>query len=54
VRLLEKLDGRRDFRGELTAYEDGAEGKVVVLAANGETFRIPREKIARANLEYTL
>jgi ribosome maturation factor RimP len=54
VRLLEKLEGRRDFRGELTAYEDGAEGKVVVLAANGETFRIPREKIARANLEYTL
>ncbi len=54
VRLLEKLEGRRDFRGELTAYEDGAEGKVVVLVANGETFRIPREKIARANLEYTL
>ncbi len=54
VRLLEKLEGRRDFRGELTAYEDDAEGKVVVLVANGETFRIPREKIARANLEYTL
>jgi len=53
VRLLEKMDGRRDLKGELTAYEEDADGKVVVMTVNGEILRIPRAKIARANLEYT-
>ena len=53
VRLLEKMDGRRDIKGELTAYEEDADGKVVVMTVNGEILRIPRAKIARANLEYT-
>jgi ribosome maturation factor RimP len=53
VRLLEKLEGRRDFRGELVSYEDGEAGKVVVISVEGKAFRIPREKIAKANLEYT-
>jgi ribosome maturation factor RimP len=53
VRLREKLEGRRDFRGELVSWEDGEAGKVVVLSVEGKAFRIPREKIAKANLEYT-
>lgn len=53
VRLLEKMDGRRDIKGELTAYEEGVDGKVVVMRVNSEILRIPRAKIARANLEYT-
>jgi ribosome maturation factor RimP len=53
LRLAEKLEGRRDFRGELVAYEDGVSGREAVLSVEGRTLRIPREKIARANLEYT-
>lgn len=52
VRLKEKLEGRRDFRGELVAYESGEAGMVVVMSVDNKTFRIPREKIAKANLEY--
>jgi ribosome maturation factor RimP len=52
VRLGEKLEGRRDFRGQLLSYEDGETGKVIVISVDGQTFRIPREKVARANLEY--
>lgn len=54
VRLLEKLEGRRDLRGELVAYEDSNAGKVIVMSVDGQTFRIPRVKVVRANLEYTL
>jgi len=53
LRLAEKLEGRRDFRGELVAYEEGASGREAVLSVDGRTLRIPREKIVRANLEYT-
>ncbi|MHB8827974.1 MAG: ribosome maturation factor RimP [Syntrophales bacterium] len=54
VRLLEKLEGRRDLRGELIAYEDSDAGKVIVMSVDGQALRIPRGKVARANLEYTL
>ncbi|MCK9362933.1 MAG: ribosome maturation factor RimP [Syntrophales bacterium] len=55
VRLLEKLEGRRDLRGELVSYEDSdVAGKVIVMSVDGQTLRIPREKVVRANLEYTL
>ena len=53
VRLGEKLEGRRDFRGKLLSYEESPAGKVIVMAVDGQTFRIPREKVARTNLEYT-
>jgi ribosome maturation factor RimP len=54
IRLAEKVEGRRDFRGELVAYEDGDAGKIIVIVVDGKTFRIPREKVFKANLEYTL
>ncbi len=51
VRLNEKLEGRRDFRGELVAYENSDAGKVIVMLVDSKTFRIPREKVVKANLE---
>ncbi len=54
LRLAEKLEGRRDFRGELVAYEESPSGREAVLSVDGRVLRIPRENIVRANLEYTL
>ena len=51
VRLSEKLEGRLDFRGELVGYEISDEGRIIVMLLDGETFRIPREKVVKANLE---
>ena len=54
VRLEGKIEGRHHVRGELVDYEDGEDGKILVLKADGTVFRIPREAVAKANLEYEL
>lgn len=54
LRLVEKIEGRRDCRGELVGYEDSDDGKVLVVKVEGKTFRIPRKTVAKANLEYEL
>jgi ribosome maturation factor RimP len=54
VRLEGKIDGRRHLRGELVDYEDGDDGKILVVKAEGRLFRIPRGTVAKANLEYEL
>ncbi|MDP2839701.1 MAG: ribosome maturation factor RimP, partial [Syntrophales bacterium] len=54
LRLTEKIEGRRDFRGELVEYEDSDDGKLLVVKVEGKTFRIPRKTVVKANLEYKL
>jgi ribosome maturation factor RimP len=54
LRLAEKIEGRRDFRGELAGYEDSDDGKLLVVKVEGKTFRIPRKTVFKANLEYEL
>jgi ribosome maturation factor RimP len=54
LRLEEKIDGRRHFRGELTDYEEGDGGKVLIMRSAGKTYRIPREAVLKANLVYEL
>ena len=54
LRLEGKIEGRRHFRGELLDYEVGDGGKILVVKADGKTIRIPREMVAKANLEYEL
>ena len=54
LRLEGKIEGRRHFRGELLDYEVGDGGKILVVKADGKTFRIPREMVVKANLEYEL
>ena len=52
LRLGEKIDGRRHFRGELTDYEEGDGGKALIIRSAGKTYRIPREAVLKANLVY--
>jgi len=54
VRLDEKLEGSRNFRGVLLDYieEDGK--KMLLIDVSGTIRRIPREKVAKAHLEYKL
>ncbi len=54
LRLAEKIEGRRNFCADLLDYEDGSGGKVLVVQANGKTFRIPRKAVVKANLEYEI
>jgi ribosome maturation factor RimP len=54
LRLGERIEGRRNFSAELLDYEDDAGGKVLVVRADGKTFRIPRKAVNRVNLEYEL
>ncbi len=54
LRLTEKIEGRRDFRGELVEYEDSDDGKLLVVKVEGKIFRIPRKTVVKANLEYEL
>jgi ribosome maturation factor RimP len=54
LRLDDKIEGRRNFCGELLDYEDGNGGKILVVRADGKTFRIPRKAVIKANLEYEL
>jgi len=52
LHLREKIDGRRHFRGELTDYEEGEGGNILVVRIAGKTYRIPREAVLKANLVY--
>ena len=52
VRLREKIDGRRHLCGELIDYVDEDGRKVLVMGETGKTYRIPREALLKANLEY--
>ena len=54
VRLKEKIDGRRQLCGELIDYEDEDGRKVLVVGERGKTYRIPREAVLKANLEYEI
>jgi ribosome maturation factor RimP len=54
LRLREKIDGRQHFCGDLTDYEDGESGKVLVMRVTGKIYRIPREAVFKANLVYEI
>ena len=47
VRTTSPVDGRRKFRGVLAGLENGC----VIVEGSGRTFRIPRDVIAKANLD---
>jgi len=52
LHLREKIDDRRHFRGELTDYEEGEGEKILVVRIAGQTCRIPRGAVLKANLVY--
>ena len=52
VRLEEKLDGSRNFRGKLIDFVDEDGGKVLLMDVMGTIRRIPRDKVLKAHLVY--
>lgn len=47
-----KIDGTRNFKGILKDYRTGANGeKTIILDLSGKIFTVPREAVAKANLE---
>jgi len=54
IRLTEKFEGARNFRGVLTGLVEEEGRKFVVLEAEGKVFRLPKDEISKANLEYEI
>jgi ribosome maturation factor RimP len=54
VRLTDKIEGSRNFRGTLEDFleEDGE--KIIVLDVDWKKYRIPKASVAKAHLEYEL
>ena len=54
IRVDEKLDGIRNFRGKLVDFVDEDGKSMVILDVLGAIRRIPKDSIVRAHLEYEL
>jgi len=52
VRVAEKLEGIKNFRGKLVDFCEEEGNKVLVVNMAGKVYRIPRELVVKANLEY--
>jgi ribosome maturation factor RimP len=52
VTTREKVEGVRHFRGCLMDFVDDQGRKILVLHVDGRTYRVPREIVLKANLEY--
>ncbi|MBE9545906.1 MAG: ribosome maturation factor RimP [Proteobacteria bacterium] len=52
VKVRDSLDGKKIFRGKLVDFLDEDGEKILVIDAKGNTYRIPRETVVKANLEY--
>ena len=52
IRLHEKMEGIRHFRGVLTGFLDEEGQKILTVEASGKTYRIPKDRIAKARLDY--
>ena len=54
VRVTEKLEGIRNFRGKLVDFCEEEGKKVLVIDITGKTYRIPRDMVVKANIEYEI
>ncbi|MDI6775652.1 MAG: ribosome maturation factor RimP [Syntrophales bacterium] len=52
VRIAEKLEGIRNFRGRLVDFCEEKGKKLLVVDITGKIYRIPRDMVVKANLEY--
>jgi ribosome maturation factor RimP len=52
IRTEYKIDGIRNFKGLLKDYRTGEDGgRTIILDLSGKIFAVPREAVAKANLE---
>jgi len=54
IRLKEKIEGSRNFKGVLTDYITEGDSRIVVLESDGKVYRLPKDEIFKANLEYEI
>lgn len=54
IRLKEKFEGSRNFKGVLADFVEEDGRKLVVLDAEGKILRLPKDEIFKANLEYEI
>ena len=54
IKTGEKIEGTKNFHGRLMDYIEEQGEKIVVVEVEGKVYRIPREKIIKAHLEYQL
>jgi len=52
VKVDQKIDGKRNFQGELIDYLDENGMKTLIVDVAGITYRIPRKQVVKAHLEY--
>jgi len=53
VKVKDKLDGKRNFRGKLVNFLEESGKKIIVIDVKGKMYHIPREIVVKANLEYS-
>jgi len=52
IKVNEKLEGIKNFRGKLIDYLHENDRKTLIVDVAGKIYHIPRDLIAKANLEY--
>jgi ribosome maturation factor RimP len=52
IRLHEKIEGIRHFKGRLTDFFEEESQKILMVDVAGKTYRIPRNLVVKAHLEY--
>ena len=52
IRLHEKIEGIRHFNGRLTDFFEEEGQKILMVDVAGKTYRIPRNLVVKAHLEY--
>ena len=52
IRLHEKIEGIRHFNGRLTDFFEEEGQKILMVDVTGKTYRIPRNLVVKAHLEY--
>jgi ribosome maturation factor RimP len=52
IKVDQKIDGARNFQGELLDYVDENGGKILIVSVAGKIHRIPRDLVVKAHLEY--
>jgi ribosome maturation factor RimP len=54
VRTHKLIEGKRNFRGILVDYLQDEEGRYLIINSDGIFYRIRREIVSKANLEYEI
>jgi ribosome maturation factor RimP len=52
VRVVEKIEGIKNFRGKLIDYLDENGRKTLLVDVSGNIYRIPKDLVVKAHLEY--